>query len=65
MLVYFYFCLLFVEFIQVVKYVGHMCKFSNPTIIFKVFKQMMIVLTLYELTYFMPKFEESCKNFVP
>jgi len=45
MLIYFRFCLLFVEFIQVVKCVGHMCKFSNPTIIFEVLKRMMIVLT--------------------
>jgi len=36
-----------VEFIQMFKYVGHTCNFSNRTIIFnfKVFKQMLVVVT--------------------
>jgi len=53
MSVYFHFHLAFyVEFIQVFKYVVHVCKFSNPTIIFKVFIQMMFGSDL--MTYFTP-----------
>jgi len=50
---------------KVFKYVGHMCTFSNTTIIFKVFIQMVIVLTLYELKYFKQELEEFCDNFAP
>jgi len=53
MSVYFHFHLAFyVEFIQVFKYVVHIRKFSNPTIIFKVFVQMLVGSDL--MTYFMP-----------
>jgi len=38
-------CILNIKLIEVLKYVGHICKFNNPTIIFKVFVEMMVVAT--------------------